>query len=215
MKKGELYNVKVGDIRDTNSSLIVDLPDTTTRKPRQFAITDNFYKICKKYISLRPAGMACKDQRFFVNYKNGKCTAQFVGINKFGRLVQDIAKFLKLPNPESYTGHSYRRTSATGVANVTNDLLAWQQYSGSLNDPINRKIEIPEIFYIVEGGSSANQVPPLRRIAPAPPKNYCESGTHKIQNFMLTEEHKMVNSWLQATIYFQNCSIIFKFREVP
>jgi integrase len=120
MRKGELYNVKLADVKDVNSALIVDVPCTKTKKPRKFVITDNFYSICKEYINLRPLGMTDENQKFFINYQKGKCTRQDVGINKFGKLVQDIAKFLKLPHPEKYTGHTYRRASATIVADIHN-----------------------------------------------------------------------------------------------
>jgi hypothetical protein len=40
----------------------------------------------------------------------------------------------------------------------------------------------------------------ISETTPAAPENNCESGTHKIQNFVSTKEHKMVNNRLQAPI---------------
>lgn len=67
---------------------------------------------------------------FFLNYQNGKCTKQPVGINKFGTMAKDIAKFLQLPNPELYTGHCFRRSSATILVNAGADLLTLKRHGG-------------------------------------------------------------------------------------
>jgi integrase len=191
MRKGELYNVKLADVKDVNSALIVDVPYTKTKKPRKFVITDNFYSICKEYI----------------NFQKGKCTRQVVGINKFGKLVQDIAKFLKLPHPEKYTGHTYRRTSPTIVADKTGDLLAlkrhggWQSSGtaeGYVNDSMNKKLEIcKHIIEAVDIASTSTSttvdVASTSDTKPPPLEN--------IQN-ILSEENK-INSL--RPINFHNC----------
>lgn len=228
MRKGEIYNVKLGDVKDMNSALIVDVPYTKTKKPRQFVISDNFYSVCKKYMNLRPSTMTDKNQRFFINYQKGKCTKQFVGINKLGTLVQDIAKFLKLPHPETYTGHTYRRTSATIIADKTGDLLAlkrhggWQSNGtaeGYVNDSISKKIEISKHIVEAVGSTSGTKRPPLREKAVASTSGtksplLCETSLvvpevltedrcaeQKIQNFLSAEENHRV----LAPIHFHNC----------
>ena len=40
-----------------------------------------------------------------------------MGKNMVGKVPHDVATRMGLPNPESYTFHSYRRTSATSAAN--------------------------------------------------------------------------------------------------
>lgn len=52
-----------------------------------------------------------------------------MGINTFGLCPLQIARFLKLDNPEKYTGHAFRRTSATIMAN-----------SGMTIDQIQRQV---------------------------------------------------------------------------
>jgi DNA-binding MarR family transcriptional regulator len=47
------------------------------------------------------------DYLFF--YRNGKCSNQPVGINTFGKIPSDIAKYLGLTNPHEYSGHTFRR----------------------------------------------------------------------------------------------------------
>lgn len=79
-------------------------------------------------MALRPRNI--EEKRFFLNYKNGKCTKQVVGINKIGGMAKDIAAFLKLPNPEQFTGHCFRRSSATMLVNAGGDLLTLKRHGG-------------------------------------------------------------------------------------
>jgi integrase len=107
----ELYQLKVDDIEDLGSAALIKIPDIRTNKRRMFTITGEFYEIYKKYATLRPSN--AYERRFFLNYQNGKCTVQPVGINKFGNIPKQIAGYLHLKDPELYTGHCFRRTSAT------------------------------------------------------------------------------------------------------
>ena len=65
-------------------------------------------------MNLRPNN--CKSDRLFLNYQNKKCTNQPIGENKFSSFPKMIAMFLRLPNPELYTGHAYRRSAASIIA---------------------------------------------------------------------------------------------------
>jgi cyclophilin family peptidyl-prolyl cis-trans isomerase len=77
---------------------------------------DNFYHIYKKYAILRPNNVSTT--RFFFNYRHGRCSQQVIGINSFGSMPKTVALFLKLKDPEYYTGHTFRRTSATLLADL-------------------------------------------------------------------------------------------------
>ncbi|XP_074100309.1 uncharacterized protein LOC141528254 isoform X2 [Cotesia typhae] len=56
-------------------------------------------------------------ERFFVQFSNGKCCRQVIGRNKIGQIPKIIAEYLKLTDPQKYTGHCLRRTSATLISN--------------------------------------------------------------------------------------------------
>jgi hypothetical protein len=43
---------------------------------------------------------------------------------------KDIAAFLKLPNPEQYSGHSFRRSSATILVDAGGDITALKRHGG-------------------------------------------------------------------------------------
>ncbi|KAJ8985523.1 hypothetical protein NQ317_019906, partial [Molorchus minor] len=71
-------------------------------------------------LALRPAHV--NHQRLFIKYTSNKWTIQPVGINIFGKMPTDIARFLKLPNSELYTRHCFRRTSASLLADSAANL---------------------------------------------------------------------------------------------
>lgn len=80
-------------------------------------------KIFRKYVVLRK--VETPHLKFFVQYINRECTKRPVGKNMFGMFPRKIAAFLKLENATSYTGHCFRRTSASLLADsgATIDVL--------------------------------------------------------------------------------------------
>ncbi|CAH1126098.1 unnamed protein product [Ceutorhynchus assimilis] len=110
----ELVRLKVTDIVDMNDKLLITLPATRGERTRSFLITKHldFYR---KYTAARPPDM--DSPRFFFKYAGGRSYRQVIGIHKFGKMPQVIAKFLKLPNAIEYTGHCLRRTSGALLAN--------------------------------------------------------------------------------------------------
>lgn len=127
-RANELYNMKITDLEDLGSAFLVNVPNTKTKITRKFTVTDNFYHIIKKYISTRPS--YATSPVFFLNYQNGKCTVQRIGINKFTKMGREIAVFLQLPNPEKYSGHSFRRSSATVLVDAGADITALKRHGG-------------------------------------------------------------------------------------
>lgn len=119
-RKIELYNINFKDIEDRGEVLIVNIPDTKTHKQRKFTVINEGFGInpidlYRRYVGLRPTNAPAK---FFLKYYHGKCSRQVVGINTFGAIPRKIAIFLKLEDPKSYTGHAFRRSSATIFANA-------------------------------------------------------------------------------------------------
>lgn len=130
----ELLNLSLDDIEDKGASLFITIRDTKTKTSRAFYIIDdkdtvfNFFPLYKKYISLRPSHTP--HRRFFVYYKNGKCSTQVIGKNTLGKIPATIAKYLNLSNPELYTGHCIRRSSATMLANTGADMTTIKRFGG-------------------------------------------------------------------------------------
>lgn len=127
-RRQELSEVTAKDVETHGQMLFIKINNTKNKVPRSFAIHGPFYDIVKKYEALRTD--KAKSDRFFQNYQKGRCVAQPIGINKFGAMPKEIAKFLNLPDPDLYTGHSFRRTSATLLADSGADLLTLKRHGG-------------------------------------------------------------------------------------
>lgn len=113
----ELLNLSVEHITEENNLLQVRIFDSKTKPgKRQFGMQGTFRDIVKRYWALRPKDVP--SDRFFVNYQLGKCTRQVMGKHKLGGMPKTIAEYLNLPEPEKYTGHSFRRTSTTFLADA-------------------------------------------------------------------------------------------------
>lgn len=146
-RRQELYNVQFQDVEVHKNTILVKIRNTKTNIDRSFGITGKYYELCKKYISLRPD--PCQAPCFFINYQRGKCTQQRVGINKFGALGKTIADYLQLPNSDQYTGHCFRRTSATLLIDAGGDITTLKRHGGwksttvaegYIDDSMNNKI---------------------------------------------------------------------------
>jgi integrase len=96
--------------------LKIQILETKTKVPREFTITPgnvsglNLLEVFRRYSSLRSKNT--RHQRFFVgySYRLRKCIADPVGINTIGGAPK------QMKNPEEYTGHAFRRSSATLLA---------------------------------------------------------------------------------------------------
>lgn len=111
----------------------------------------DYLKIFKKYYEIRKKFGVAISPRFFMRYQNGKCVNQPVGKHTFARMPSIIAKFLNLPDANLYTGHCFRRSSATLLVNSGGDLLdlkrhgAWRSSNVAetyVADSVMKKIDI-------------------------------------------------------------------------
>lgn len=107
-------NLKCANVRDTGEEFVVRLPTTKNKEPKTYVIDGEFTNIFREYIALRPRDATT--DRFFLQYRNGRCINQVIGKNSIAKFPKEIAKFLQLDDPESYTGHAYRRTGTTIAA---------------------------------------------------------------------------------------------------
>lgn len=116
------------------NSLLVNIKYSKNKRERLFLIKNseespvNYLALCKKYMSLRNSETS--HTRFFVHFRNKKCTAQPVGKNYFGKLPQNIARFLKLPDAQYYTGHCFRRTSASLLCDAGANIDVLKRHGG-------------------------------------------------------------------------------------
>lgn len=125
----ELLKITVDDVKKySDDLLLVNLTDTKTKIDRSFIIRGQYKQIVEKYQSLRPSHMT--SNRFFIRYYNGKCCKQVMGKNRISSMPLEIAVYLKLPDCNLYTGHCFRRTSATLLADSGADLTVLKRHGG-------------------------------------------------------------------------------------
>lgn len=97
-RREEMYNLTTDDVHDNDSLFKIDITHTKTDKPRSFVISEEFHRIIKQYIDLKPKETSLK--KLFIKFQNGKCYRQPVGIHKFENIPKEIATYLDLANPE-------------------------------------------------------------------------------------------------------------------
>lgn len=154
--------MSINDIEYKDDLIVVSLPKTKNYLPRSFAITTpKWIDLIKKYISLRPKNITI--ERFFLTYRNGYCISCPIGIHTIGKMPKLIAVFLKLPNPELFSGHCFRRSSASHIANKGGDLITIKQHGGwkssavaegYIDTSMKRKIEVAQMFSSEQNTSS-------------------------------------------------------------
>ena len=131
-RRDELVKLVMDDIEDKQSILIVKIPDSKTYTSRTFIVTNNatldYISIYRKYMNIRPKN--CKIRRLFLKYSKGKCNNQVVGMNYIAKVPKNIAQYLGLPEPCKYTGHCFRRTSATLLVNRGGDITQLKIHGG-------------------------------------------------------------------------------------
>ncbi|XP_069701502.1 trichohyalin-like isoform X3 [Periplaneta americana] len=128
LNREELCQMSLNNIQDLGTTLVVKIPNTKTNIPRTFTIVGEYLNFYRKYVALRPTNIS--HERLFIKYTSDKCFNQPVGINTFGKMPSKVAEFLELPDPSLYSGHCFRRTSASLLADSGDDLSIMKRLGG-------------------------------------------------------------------------------------
>ncbi|KAL7303487.1 hypothetical protein TKK_0003654 [Trichogramma kaykai] len=136
----EMIKLRVDDVKDLNNNMyLVAIRENKNDYAGQFIIGKLFYKIVKKYISIRPKEYS--SERFFVQYHNGKCTRQPIGKHWIGQVPYNVAVFLKLDQPKKYTGHCTRRTSAS-LLSESGATMQMIKQAGLIHEANKNRVEL-------------------------------------------------------------------------
>jgi integrase len=132
-RREELCKMSIDDIEFKTDVVFVTVPETKNNVSCRFAVTEAVWiGLLLKYKELRNA----TNKRFFLTYRNGKCVNSPVGLNTFGKIPSKIAEYLHLDSPDQYTGHCFRRSSATLLVNHGGDLLTLKRHGGWLSSAV-------------------------------------------------------------------------------
>lgn len=170
-RSSEMLNLRIQDVeKHSEKLLLIKLLETKTKINRSFVIREEYCAIINKYIALRPDKI--KTDRILLQYLNGKCKRQPMGINKIGEVPKKIAQFLNLEDVHLYTGHCLRRTSATLLSDSGADLTSLKRHGGwrsntvaesYIEDSIENKTKICNNII-----KSINLKPSSRSLSPQP-----------------------------------------------
>lgn len=132
MRCNEIFVLNMEDVVDKETFIQISVKDTKNYVDRQFFIIDTeraqYANIIRKYNALRPPNRS--DKRYLTAYNKGKSTNLPVGINKIRSVPGAVASYLGLSEPEKYTGHTSRRSSATLFADAGGNLGQLKQLGG-------------------------------------------------------------------------------------
>ncbi|KAJ8969893.1 hypothetical protein NQ317_013150 [Molorchus minor] len=107
LRRDELLKITIDDIEDNDSIIIIRIPDSKIHTTRGFGISSpDQMKIYLKYRALRPA--VYYESKFFVN------------------------NYLNLARPKTYTGHCFKRSSATVLADAEADITTVKRHGGGV-----------------------------------------------------------------------------------
>lgn len=220
LRKDELMKLQTDDIQDLGSKFLVTIKASKTHTNRIFTIVDNqqntLLNLIKRYILLRPTHTPHK--RFFIFYKNSRCSTQPVGVNTFSKLPSIIATFLKLEQPHLYTGHCFRRSSASILSDSGADFSAIKRLGGWKSTAVAEG-------YIEN--SLQNKVTTARKIlcetatphtsSTSAKTDYISNMQSKDININLNSENHTSNNAMMPYFNFNNCTIsninIYKHEE--
>ncbi|KAK9730336.1 Phage integrase family [Popillia japonica] len=107
--------------------------------------------------------------RVFLKYSQGLCIKQVVGNNTFRKCPSTIARYLNLIDAHKYTGHAFRRTSATIMANEGMNVdevgrqVGWKSSStasGYIEESITNKLEVSKLIAgaVQKGGNIGSDI---------------------------------------------------------
>lgn len=104
-RNDEIIRVRTDQVKDCGAEICVSTPNLKHQEPKEIRITE-FTEIVRKYMELRPNTMT---NRFFIQYRRGKCTVQAIGKHTIAQMAKRVAEFLALTNTTSYSGSSFRK----------------------------------------------------------------------------------------------------------
>ncbi|KAM9953647.1 hypothetical protein ACTFIR_008734 [Dictyostelium discoideum] len=108
-----------------------------------------------------------KVDKLFVQWcaRSNKYKNQAMGVHTISSVPQDLAKHLNLPDPESYTSHSLRVSSATALAESGGTILQLKSHGGWSSDKaaegyirVSKKAKTDVASKLIQGEDTSTQL---------------------------------------------------------
>lgn len=105
----------------------------------------NYYSYLDRYHKIRME--LPNEEPYLLQVRNNKCTRQRVGINTVGGVPCAIATCLQLVNPKQYTGHTFRRSSATALVEGGADNLTLKRHGRWRSDAVAERYIVESVHH--------------------------------------------------------------------
>lgn len=190
MRKSEITNLCMEDLEEIENGYKILIRKSKTG-PRSFIMTGDSALYLKKYLTIRGQKTS---NRVFLRFKKNQVANAPIGINTIGKMPYYIAETLKLPQPNLYTGHAFRRTAATWAVESGMSLLDLKNVGGWASDTVAQG-------YIAESLVTKRKIALIMEDAPSSSTYISEK-----QTSTGADTHKPLPKLANCT--FSNCSII-------
>lgn len=139
----ELTDFTFGQLTKQGTVFVGEVLRGKGRGPKKMSkfVIDSHVGILEDYINRfsEECRIQCKGRVIRKLTTKGLESVQVIGKHTIGEFPRKIADFLKLPNSNEFTGHAFRRTAATILANQGAGLLLIKQAGGWRSDAVAQR----------------------------------------------------------------------------
>lgn len=128
LRKCELHDLTTDDIKLDDQGYMIHVKAHKSDEERDFFMDRDDARFLARYLDARPQG--APKALMLTQQKNGNIMRSAIGINTLAKFPFKIAIYLQLPDPKSFTGHAFRRTSATFAAEAGIDMMNLKRLGG-------------------------------------------------------------------------------------
>ncbi|XP_037043342.1 uncharacterized protein LOC119079498 isoform X1 [Bradysia coprophila] len=191
-----LTNIKMEQVTDNGTDILVRVPNAATKQIKVCTIRGKLVDFVRKYMRLRPIALATR--RFFIQYRDNRCSAQHIGKHAIAKMPQKIAEFLGWPESEIMGGLSFRRISDSITANARMKHISQEKSVGSMccaafevSSIITGRIEAPENNYTKNVNRENLHVDPLASVRiKQEDEQHFEAGEYSFSDIVIKTENE-------------------------
>jgi integrase len=136
-RREEITNLIRLDVQDKGEFIWTTLPNTKSKITREFAITDgNIQGIYDDWIYFENIWICVPVRPSTIDFFLPTGEVNVPRVNTIGGIPKKIATALGLSEPANYTGHCFRRSSASLLADAGADMHTLKRHGGWKSDNV-------------------------------------------------------------------------------
>lgn len=193
LRKCELHDLTLDDIQPHDNGYQIHVKAHKSDEARDFFMDKHDARFLAAYLKARPQGAPV--QLMLTQQKNGNIMRGVIGINTLAKFPAKIAQYLQLTDPKSYTGHAFRRTSATFAAEAGIDMVNLKRLGGWKSDTVAQGYIAESDTGRKKRAAAVRAVGPDDAACPVPTKKTATDGVFNAPAFIFS-----------GTVQFTNCT---------